>query len=200
MALLCMILAIEPVPMPPVYMTRLAIVSSSGPRALEGHRVTAGHDQQVACSRPLHPAADRRVEHRDTLRGEHCVDAADQGRRVGRVVDIERAGLELRDDAVGAEADRLHLGRPGQAGRDDVGDRREGCDSRGPGGAGGDQGFGRFAPQIVDGDGVSGPQELAGNRRADIADSDEPEFHEAFLHLCLPDKESPCVSLSEASL
>src|SRR5262249_27490444 len=76
----------RPHPPPPV----------STPRATGGRErgeIAAGHDQQVPGLRALHAAADRRVQHVDTLFGEQRVHSSGEGRRVGGVVDIERARL-----------------------------------------------------------------------------------------------------------
>ncbi len=131
--------------------------------ALERYRVAARHDQEVARPGAFHAAADRRVHHRDLAGGEHRMDPTHQGRRVGRVVDVKRAGLQMRDDAVRAEADRLHLRRPRQAGGDDIalaGKRRR----RGrPLGAGVEQRRCRGAPQIMDDERVARRQQLPGD-------------------------------------
>ena len=148
-------------------------------RAGAGERgiIAAGHDQEIACLGALHAAADRRVQHRDMLFGEQRVHMPHQRRRVCRVVDIERAGFQVCDKAGGTEADRFHFFRAGQAGRDGIafgGNRRRRVD---PFGAGSEQLLGIGAAEVMHKKPVAGLQQLAGDRRPDIAGPDKPDVH-----------------------
>jgi hypothetical protein len=114
------------------------------------------------------------------------MDPAHQPRGVGGVVDVKRAGLEMRDDAVRPEADLLHLRRTRQARRDRLtlgGDRRRGV---GPGGPGDEERLGDSPPDVVHDQIMPGPQQLPGDRRADIADPDKSDLHGAALPDGLP--------------
>src|SRR5438093_13784474 len=125
LAQLCMSFAIDPEPMPPRVEHAPGDGVEHGPGALEDGALTADHHEQVARSGALHAAAYRRIQHLDALRRERGLHAPDEQRRIGGVVDVQRAGLDPLEDAAGPEADRLHLRGAGQARRDDLGPDRE---------------------------------------------------------------------------
>ena len=102
------------------------------------------------------------------------------------MIDVERAGLEVSDNAVRPQTDLFHFLRAGQAGGDHLafgGERRHRI---GPGGAGSEQRVGRSPADIVNDEPVPGPQQLAGDRRADISDPDKPDFHKLSLSTADP--------------
>src|SRR6202035_2223202 len=116
---------------------------------------------------------------------------------VGRVVDVERAGPEVGDDAGRAETDCFHLLRAGQAGGDDLALRGQRRRRVAPFGAGGEQWLGGAAADVVDQELMGGLQPPAGDRRADIAGADEPDFHE--LSFRAAKREPPPRGLARAS-
>src|ERR1700746_3057520 len=78
LAELCMILAIDPVPMPPVWITRLAIASSRGRARTTARRPPPANDRQIARLAPLHPAADWGIAHPPARVGEQRVNPPHQ--------------------------------------------------------------------------------------------------------------------------
>src|SRR5262245_10966842 len=85
LAQLCMSLATEPVPRPPVVEHAPGDGVEHGPGALEDDALAVDHHEQIARPGALHPAADGRVQHLDALRRERGLHAPDDQRRVGRV-------------------------------------------------------------------------------------------------------------------
>src|SRR5262249_8659728 len=66
------------------------------------------------------PATHWRVQHVHAARGQHVVDAANEQRRVGRVIDVQRALAHPFEDSLRTERDLLHLLRTRQTGGNDL--------------------------------------------------------------------------------
>ena len=92
----------------------------------------------------------------------------DEQRGVRRVVDIEPAWLDDIDNPVWTEADLLHFRRSGQTSGNDFALPGQSGDRVGPNCARTQQRLRGFGPQIVDDQRVARPQQLTGDRCADI--------------------------------
>jgi hypothetical protein len=117
------------------------------------------------------------IERRYALSGGHCGQALDLLGVVRAHLDPGAADAQAGEHAVLALHHAPDRGGRGQGGDDGLRALCQRARGLGPGGAGRQQIPGRLALEVVDAQRMARPQQIGGERRAHVAQSDETDLH-----------------------